>query len=318
MALSSRVSDLASFDLLLSVAALGSMGRAADHHGISQPAVSTRLRSLETAVGVSLLERSPRGTALTAAGALVADWARHAVDAAALLDEGLAALRAEQTGRLRVAASLTVAEYLLPGWLHALHADMPDVSVALTSHNSTNTADDVRSGAADIGFVEGPAIPSDLDARDVGHDRLTLVVASTHPWARRRTVGPALLARTSLVSREQGSGTRTMLEQALHHAGHPPTATPALELGSTTSIKNAVARGTAPAVLSSLAVSPELAAGTLVAVPVSGLDLSRTLRAVWPAHRRLTPPAQALLTIAERRRGGAARRRDRRTAGPLR
>lgn len=311
MTLSPRVSDLGPFDLLLSVAETGSMGRAARRHGVSQPAVSARLRALEASLGFSLLERSPRGARLTAAGALVADWARSAVDAAALLDEGVVALRAETTSRLRVAASLTVAEYLLPRWLIALRSALPDTTVALTSHNSTDTADDVRRGAADIGFVEGPTPPPDLDTQVVGHDQLTVVVGGDHPWARRRHVTPAQLAETSLITREQGSGTRTSLEQALHDVGHPTRAAPALELSSTTAIKNAAAQGVAPAVLSSLAVVAELAAATLVAVPVRRLDLQRTLRAIWPADQRLTGPARELLTIASRRQAGQADRPQR-------
>lgn len=274
MTLSPRVSDLGPFDLLLSVAETGSMGRAARRHGVSQPAVSARLRTLEASLGLALLEGSPRGARLTAAGALVADWARGAVDAAALLDEGVLALRAETSSRLRIAASLTVAEYLLPRWLIALRTALPDTTVALTSHNSTDTAEDIRRGAADIGFVEGPIPP----------------------------LTPAQLAETPLITREQGSGTRTFLEQALRDAGHPARTASALELGSTTSIKNAAAQGFALAVLSSLAIAAELAAATLVAIPVRGLDLRRTLRAAWPTGQRLIGPARELLTIASRHR----------------
>ena len=302
MTLSPRVVDLAPFDLLLSVAETGSMGAAARRHGISQPAVSARLRTLEASVGFPLLERSPRGAHLTDAGALVAHWAQAAVDAAALLDEGLGAVRAEATSRLRVAASLTIAEYLLPRWLIELRTSLPDTTVALTSHNSTDTAEDIRHGTADLGFVEGPTPPPDLDSRDVAHDQLTVVVGRDHPWRRRRRISPAQLAATALVTREQGSGTRTFLEQALKDVGHPACETPALELSSTTAIKNAATQGIAPAVLSSLAVTTELAAGSLTALPVAGLDLHRTLRAVWPVNQRLTGPARELLTIAARRR----------------
>lgn len=300
MPLSPRVSDLSSFDLLLSVAELGSMGRAAKAHGVSQPAVSARIRALEAALGISLLERSPHGTRLTPAGALVADWARTAVNAAASLDVGVTALAAETRSRLRVAASLTVAEYLLPGWLIALRRTMPDTTVALTSHNSVDSAHDVRSGAADIGFVEGPEDPEGLDAQVVAHDRLTLVVGAEHPWVRRRNVQAHDLTETRLVAREQGSGTRTFLEHTLSANGYGPCAPPALELSTTTSIKNAVTASVAPAVLSSLAVTAELSTGSLVEVPIRHLDLQRTLRAVWTMGERLTPPASELLNIAQR------------------
>lgn len=300
VALPSRVADLGAFDLLVSVAETGSIGQAARRHGVSQPAVSARLRALETALGVTLLERSPRGACLTTSGALVVDWARPALDAAHALDAGLDALQAQKESRLSVAASLTVAEYLLPGWLAAFRAEHPATSVRLTSHNSTDTAADVRSGAADVGFVEGPGTPEGLDALVVAHDRLTLVVGAGHRWSRRRAVDPAQLAAIPLVSREQGSGTRTYLEQQLAAAGHGPLTAPVLELSSTTAIKNAVINGIGPAVLSSLAVTTELASGALIAVPIRQLDLRRVLRAVWPAHRRLDGPARDLVRTASR------------------
>jgi molybdate transport repressor ModE-like protein len=295
--LPSRVADLGAFDLLISVAETGSIGQAARRHGISQPAVSARMRALEATLGVTLLERSPRGARLTPAGSLVVDWARPAIDAAHALDAGLAALRAQKESRLSVAASLTVAEYLLPGWLAAFRAQHPATSVRLTSHHSTDTAADVLGGAADVGFVEGPDTPAGLDSLTVAHDRLVLVVGTGHPWARRRMVDPIRLASIPLVSRERGSGTRTYLEQQLAAAGHALTA-PILELSSTTVIKNAVISGIGPAVLSSLAVTTELAAGTLIAVPIRQLDLRRALRAIWPAHQRLDGPARDLVRTA--------------------
>lgn len=288
--------DLGPFDVLLSIAALGSMGRAATAHGVSQAAVSARIRSLEGALGLTLLERSPRGTRLTPTGALVADWARVAVDAAESLDAGVASLRAEQTARLRVAASLTVSEYLMPRWLVALREALPETSVSLTSRNSTEVVADVVAGHADVGFVEGPEVPDDLDSRVVARDRLTLVVAPDHRWAsRRRGIEAEQLRATPLVAREHGSGTRAVLVRAVGELAEP-----ALQLASTAAIKGAVVAGQGPAVLSSLAVAGEVTAGTLVAVKINGAKLDRELRAVWPRGRPLTGPAEALVLLAAR------------------
>ncbi|MFG1954207.1 LysR family transcriptional regulator [Micromonospora sp. NPDC048830] len=301
MPLPSQVTDLASFDLLLSVARLGSIGQAAAEHRISQPAASARLRHLERRVGLTLLQRTPRGSVLTPAGALVADWARGVVDAADSLAAAVQALRVTRESRLTIAASQTVAEYLLPAWLVALRARHPDLSVTLQAVNSAEVAARLLAGNADLGFVEGPDLPPGLDAATVAADRLTVVVAPTHPWARRRRgVSPAELAATPLVSREAGSGTRRALESALREHGIDTLAAPLLELSSTTAIKHAVAAGSGPAVLSSLAVSTELPAGALVAVAVSGLSLHRQLRAVWPAGRQLTGPARDLHAVARR------------------
>jgi DNA-binding transcriptional LysR family regulator len=303
MTLPPRVSDLIPFDLLLSVARLGSLGRAAAEHGMSQPAASARMRHLEGQLRLALVERSPRGSRLTPAGALVADWAQAVVDAASALDAGVTALRREQESRLRVAASLTVAEYLLPTWLTALRSADAGTAVALTAVNSAEVAEALLSGHADLGFLEGPDLPDGLRSATVSQDELTVVVAPGHPWTRRRNgITPAELAGTPLVTREAASGTRRFFEQALRDQAQasltpvPPLA----ELSSTTAIKSAVAAGVAPAVLSSLAVAGELAAGTLRAIPVIGLDLRRDLRAVWPTGRRLTGPAQDLYQIATR------------------
>ena len=296
-----RVADLGAYDVLVSVATLGSMGRAASTHGVTQAAVSARIRALEGALGLTLLKRSPRGTTLTASGALVVDWARGALDAAEALEAGVASLRTEQAAWLRVAASLTVAEYLLPRWLVALRAELPDTSVSLSTRNSTDVAADVLAGDADLGFVEGPSIPDDLDTQVVARDELMLVVAPAHEWAhRKRGIDPARLAATPLVAREAGSGTRAFLERAL--AGSGTIADPVLELASTTAIKSAVADGVAPAVLSSLAVDREVASGSLIAVPVAGMSLPRRLSAVWPRGRPPAGPANHLLRLATRPR----------------
>jgi len=289
------------FDLLLSVARLGSLGLAAAEHGISQPAASTRIRRLERQLGVPLIERSPRGSRLTPSGELVAGWAQAAIDAAAALDAGVTSLRERSDAVLRVAASMTVAEYLLPGWLTALRSRDPRTAVALTAGNSAEVASAVLGNSADIGFVEGPDLPPGLESRQVGTDRLTVVVPPGHRWARRRSgITAAELAATPLVAREPGSGTRGYLEGALGAQAGVTRVPPIAELSSTTAIKAAVAAGIAPAVLSALAVAPEVAAGTLRAVTVTDLDLTRRLLAVWAEGRQLTGPAAGLRAIAAR------------------
>jgi DNA-binding transcriptional LysR family regulator len=301
MTLPERVADLMPFDLLLSVARLGSLGLAAQAHGISQPAASTRIRRLERRLGVTLIERSPHGSRLTPQGELVAGWAQAAVDAAAALESGITSLRERSDAVLRVVASMTIAEYLLPGWLTALRGLDPATTVTLTAGNSAAVADAVLAGTAGLGFVEGPDLPAGLTARPVSSDTLTVVVAPGHPWARRRSgITAAELAAAPLVAREPASGTRRSLEEALRAQAGLERVPPVAELSSTTAIKSAAAAGIGPAVLSSLAVAPELAAGTLRAVRVTDLDLARRLLAVWPEGRQLTGPAADLYAIAVR------------------
>lgn len=288
-----RVPDLGALELLLAVARLGSLGAAARELGITQPAASSRIRSMERQLGVALVDRSPRGSRLTDSGALVTDWARRVVEAAAAFDAGAQALRHRRDSRLRVAASMTIAEYLLPGWLLALRSQRPDTAVSLLAGNSTTVAERLLSDEADLGFVEGLSVPPGLDSTVIAHDHLIVVTAPTHPWARRRRPVPAgELASTPLILREKGSGTRQVLDAALGGLARP-----LIELSSTTAVKASAVSGAGPAVLSELAVGEELSMRRLVRIPVEGVSLARDLRAVWPTGHRPTGPARELLSL---------------------
>lgn len=298
MPLPPQTPDLASLDLLVSVAETGSLGQAARRHGISQPAASTRLAALERRLGLHLLERSATGSRLTEPGTAVVDWARELLESAHGLSRSINALRAERAGHLRIAASLTVADHLVPGWLVSLHRAAPALSVALQVGNSDHVGDLVRDREVALGFVEGPRAPAGLRSRQVGGDTLAVVVPPGHRWVRRRQpIGAAELATTPLVLREEGSGTRESFIQALARAGLAPAA-PALELGSTAAIRAAVAAGEGPGVLSRLTVTAEIESGALVAVPVADLDLRRRFRAIWRGTRAPGGGASTLLAVA--------------------
>ena len=289
--------DLDSLTLLVLVGRLHSLTAAAAEAGISQPAASKRLTSLERRLGVRLLERSRRGSALTAAGQVVCGWAQRVLDDVDALVRGAEALR-DEYAHLSIAASLTVAEHLLPVWLGELQRAAPDLRVGLQVTNSTRVCDLVRAGTIDLGFIESPGSPTGLRTRCVARDRLVLVVSPQHPWARRRRpLGTAELARTPLVSREEGSGTRETARRALAGA---PSVPPLLELGSSAAVRNAVVAGAGPALISELIVAADLATGTLAEVPTDGLPLDRDLRAVWRTGTRPVGAAAQLLACALR------------------
>jgi DNA-binding transcriptional LysR family regulator len=289
--------DLIALDLLDSIAELGSLGQAASRHRMSQPAVSMRMTQLERRLDVSLLQRSPAGTRLTPAGTRVAALSRRVLSEARAMMTGVDALIAEESSHLRIAASLTIAEHLLPGWLGALHHESPEVILAVEVTNSSKVLARVGDGSADVGFVEGHETrPDAMAAVVVRSDRLVVVVDPAHRWARRESpVAGAELASAELIVREPGSGTREVLEDALSPWGGPRSH---LELGSTASILAAVRRGHGPAVLSALAVAEDIGAGHLVAVPTEDLDLAQSLCAIWPESRPLAPLARRLLSLA--------------------
>src|SRR5262249_53694047 len=139
----------------------------------------------------------------------------------------------DRQARLRVAASLTIAEYLIPGWLLAFRRHNQDLDMVVTVANSHGVIEQVRAGQADLGFIEAPDAPADLGSREVGHDRLALVVASSYPLASRAaSLAVKDLREQPLLLREPGSGTRETFLAALGHPDLPYV----IELGSTATI----------------------------------------------------------------------------------
>ncbi len=292
--LSASTPDLAALDLFLSVVRLGSVSKAAEAHFITQPSASSRIRNLEARLGLVLLERSPGGSVPTTEGSLVAGWAEAVIGAAETLAAGVDALQARKTGLLRLAASFTIAEYLLPGWLEGFLRSRPDDSLELDVTNSTEVVARLEAGTADLGFVETPLEIPGMSSTTVATDQLVVVVGPGHPWAGRERVPIEALATTPLVVREKGSGTREAFDAALRQAELGDAMT-AIELGSTSAVRALVATGGSPSVMSLLAVADDLRNGSLIAIEVEGLHIKRELRAVWPETVELAPLARTLL-----------------------
>ncbi|OYO21997.1 LysR family transcriptional regulator [Enemella dayhoffiae] len=284
--------DLSTVELLVAVADHGSLGAGARAVGMAQPNASRSLRRLEAWAGVPLLERHPRGARPTPAGLQLATEGRQLLARASEFTRSLEGLVTAES--LLVAASQTISECLAGAWLAELYAEHPAIEVGLQVCNSDQVTARVLRGQVRLGFIESGRVDPRLQSSIVAADRLVVLVAPEHPWARRaRPLDPTDLARTPLAVREPGSGTREVLERQL--AGHD-LARPAIELTSNAALLGAVAADLAPAVISELAAAAALAAGQVVSVPVRGLNLTRRLHAVWVA--RLQGVAYDLVRIA--------------------
>lgn len=309
------VHDLGALRALREVGRQGSIAAAAAVLGVSQQAISARMRTLERAMGVTLLARTPAGSHLTEQGRLIVGWADDVLDAADRLEAGLRSIRSGVSHRLSIAASQTIAEHLVPHWLVELRGieqagtgqepgSRPTV-VELTVANSTGVIELVRDVKVRLGFIETPHLPTDLVTAHLRDDEMLVVTAPGHPWARRRSpLSLAEVAATPLVMREAGSGTRDTLTDHLA-AQHPPlTPRIAMELGTSAAVRSAIAAGVGPGVLSRLAVRDDLVLGRLVAVEVTGPPLTRQLTVVWRHDLDPLPPEGARLLAVAR---GAAR-----------
>ncbi|MCL8024657.1 LysR family transcriptional regulator [Nocardioides bruguierae] len=296
----SDLPDLASLRLLAEVERLGGIAAAGRALGLTQQSASERLRALETRTRLTLVERRARGSALTPAGRLLVEWSH---DLLVRAEEVAAAVRTLADGRsreLRVHASMTTAEHLLPRWLVRLRSQR-EVAASLRAVNSEQVVAAVRAGECDLGFVEGPVDLAGLASATVGHDRLVLVAAPDDRWARRRApITPAEVAERPLTLREPGSGTRAVLEGTVAAATGRRLRSES-ELTSTAAVLASVRAGGAPAFVSGWAAEPAVRSGAVVLVPTEGLDLARPLRAVWAgASRPPAGPVRDLLAIATR------------------
>lgn len=295
MPLAPLAPSLESLELFISVVDLGSVSKAAEVHGISQPSASARLIELEKLTQTQLLLRTSHGSSVTKDGIEIYKHAKRTIESAQELMRCARELSQHYEGRMRISASYSIAEYLLPKWLEKMQLQYENVVPELSVANSSRVVENVRNESG-LGFVESDEIPSDLESMVIGHDELWVVVSPSHPYAAARSITPRQLSKGPLIMREKGSGTRECLEKSLGRVGIHSVVAKA-ELGSTSAIKEAVAASSALAVLSNYAVASEVERGTLAMVRVDGIDLRRSLYAIWSNQSGIGHLERTLLRV---------------------
>jgi DNA-binding transcriptional LysR family regulator len=285
------------------VAAQRNFRRAAEQLYITQPAVTQQVKALEEIVGLPLFDRSGREVTLTRAGELLL---RHAEESFARLEQAsaeLGALRGQLTGSLRIAASTTIAQYLLPPLLGRFLRLHPTVRLEVESTNTEVAAEAVATGHAALGLVEGPPHTSQLRVESWLPDELVLLVPPSHEWAGQHAVTLEQIAAAPLLMRERGSGTREVVETTLEAAGLPPSQLHiSLELNSTEAILGSIESGVGVGFASRSALHRQLALGRLAVVPVKGLTIPRELLLLTPAGPEPTGAAAAMLDLLRQHR----------------
>ena len=290
-----RSADIAELRAFCAAVDLGSLGRAARLLRISQPALSKRLRALEALAGARLLDRSPRGVSLTPAGTRLYVEARKLPVQAEAVDALMGGLSADETP-VRLAASHTIAEFVLPGPLVEFERRRHrHLSVELIIANSLVVREMVREGRAEFGIAarEGEA-SGDGVLHEVFfcEDEVIVAVPDGHRWADAPEIAPEELVETPMIMRDPSANTRRIVESALAARGLA-LATPLAEFGSTSAAKAAAVSESAPVLLSKLAVRGE--GEGLVARRVAGMSFPRRFVLLLGAEETLTPAAHALV-----------------------
>lgn len=284
------------------VARLGGVGKAAAALHLAQPTVSTQLRELAQAVGLTLFEPRGRGLVITAEGELLlattrelfATWQRFTDDAADL--HGLKA------GRLRIAA-VTTAEYFLPDLIGPFALAHPGIQIELAVENRDAVVKRLERGDDELAAMMLPPTHLPLERWPFLENPLVVVAPRGHAFAQRarsaRALTLAQLVREPRLAREAGSGTRLATDQLL--AQKQIEWPPRMALGSNEALKHAVAAGLGLAVLSRHTLGADPAASGLAELRVAGFPIRRMWHFVWRRDRRLSLPARAFLTDVQQR-----------------
>ena len=284
--------------IFAAVAERGSMTAAAEAAGISQPAISAQVKALERYYGARLLERDGRGSAPTAAGRLVADYAARILALADELGRGVADLEGLEAGELVVGASSTIGEQLLPTYLGRFHAAHPGVRLSVRIGNSAEISGRVISRELDFAIVgEQPDDPQ-LLAEPVFDDRIVAFVAPGDPLLREAPIAPLALCGRQFVMREAGSATRALAERCLRETSCGPGHV--IELGSNEAVKRAVEARLGIGLLSTYTIEAERLAELLVDLPIAGWECARSFWLIRRRDRALTRAEEAFLALVPR------------------
>jgi DNA-binding transcriptional LysR family regulator len=276
--------DLTLIRSLLAVSDHGAIGEASQALGLSQPALSRRIRILEEEFAVDLVERNGRGVVLTEMGRLVVAEGRLMAARMDRLKNDIARHMRLEAGVVRVGGGATAVSYLLPRAIAQFRKKYPGVRFEVREAGSRDVEDAVRTGALELGFVTLPTSAPDLVTRPLLKDRIVLVAGSDHPLACRKRVMVKHLEGQSIVGFEAGSAIRRLIDGQLREAGVAMNVV--MELRSIAAILRMVET------TGSLAFVSEMGAQGVRVIPVTGLRVERQLALISLRDRPLSPAAE--------------------------
>lgn len=226
---------------------------------MSQPSISLQIQNLENQYSARFFDRTNKGVTLTRAGKVFYDNVLEILNILDKTQQHLSELNEDKRGQIYLGATLTIGEYVLPHILAYLYRECPDIDFKVKIANTVSIDQDVLEKRIHIGLIEGP-VPKHKEfiVEKFWQDELVVVVPYFHPWANRNSITLAELSQERLITREEGSGTRKVMELALKERGLDPSQLNiSMELGSTQAIKQVVSAGLGITIISALTVRRE-------------------------------------------------------------
>lgn len=269
--------------------------RAAESLGLTQPALSSRLKRLEHEMGAPLLMRDNRGARLTDAGQAFLPYAVTAVEAFKDAQDAVADVESHCVEEITIAASPACSTYLLPPVIAAFSRSRPDVRVRVHSTPSEHVLDMVAAGEADLGMARSMD-HAGVIFDDLLQEDMVLVRTGKTTQDMNDVMTARELRRHTVITMLQNPQYRFALRELLHD--HPPTRT--IDIDNTESAKTMVLNSTAISLLPRCAVEKELAEGVLREISLSDCaPLRRTLSLVRPVSGRPDPAVDSFIDVLE-------------------
>ncbi|MFC7395258.1 LysR family transcriptional regulator [Scopulibacillus cellulosilyticus] len=252
---------------------------------VSQPAVTKQIKALEEYYGMLLFERSGGNLHITEAGKLLYPYAKAILEDHERAKERLANYKGNQHTPICVGATLTIGEYLLPKLLGRFKQRNPDINLKLQVANTQDILESLQEHHIDLALVEGKVDNPSLMVEKFADDELVLICSEHHKWSRRKEINSDELTGEPMIWRENGSGTRMIIENALNQKGLMDNMDIYMEIGSTQAIKAAVEAGLGIAILSKMAVLREFELNVIKEVKIKDMSLKRELWLVLAPQR---------------------------------
>lgn len=263
----------------------GSINQAAKSLYLSQPAITKQIHQIEAEYGALLFNRKDGRLLLTESGHVLYPFAKSIVQDYNQSKEAVIASVAGYESTLKMGASLTIGEYLLPGLLGKFKKENPDFHLSLYVENTPKVLALLLDDMIDIALVEGIVDDTKLSIDKIKEDELVLIHAPDHPWNLKSEVKIDEIAQERMIWREPTSGTRAIIENFLNEWGILEKIESYMELGSTQSIKSAVEAGLGISIVSRLTVAREIEQGYLHEKKIHDAELKRNLWMVWKSKR---------------------------------
>ena len=286
---------LRQLEVFVAIARHGNVTRAAGEVFLSQSAASMALAETERQLGGKLFDRQGKRLLVNERGRALLHRAQEVLARVQEIEELFGTREGRLAGVLKIGASSTVGNYLIPRIFgNFVHAH-PEARLTLDVGNTERVVNAVKGFHVDLGFIEGFCHDQAIETIPWRRDQLVVFASPQHPLARRREVTAADLASVNWILRERGSGTREVFETAI--AGKLADLNLFLELGHTEAIKEAVEAGLGISCLSRLAIARALQLGVLVQLPTPFLDLERRLSILLHKEKYRTEVLQAFLAF---------------------